>query len=435
MDGHLRHDAPVRANSRCIPAENGARMAISAPTLTPVRPPRASTLRDVIEHGLAAHPLGAHTSVSVMDAATGADLVSIRADRLIPPASNEKLRTAIGVLDVFGPEHRFATSVAARGTVDDAGTLDGDLVLVGGGDPSLNSADLRSLARRVADFGVTRVAGNMVVDATAFDDQRWVDSWPTRYRLRDVRALGALAVSQDIDGDRVPSKQIPNPEIHAGQVFREALDEVGVVVDGELITARQPTSGTTIAAHRSAPLSDIVSYMLHRSSSYVAETLTKDLGLAAAGLGTTAAGVAALRDHLQQRGVPIDGSVMLDGSGLAPATRATTRQLAGTLVAGARDARFGAQFVQALATPGTPGTLRNRLLDPDVAPRIHAKTGTMPDAIVLSALLAPPDAPSTPALAVSIVVHDPAGVSRSAARPFVDQLLADITRWEPAPQS
>jgi D-alanyl-D-alanine carboxypeptidase/D-alanyl-D-alanine-endopeptidase (penicillin-binding protein 4) len=83
------------------------------------------------------------------------------------PASSLKTLTTATALEVFGPAHRIETKVcAATAPVD--GVLEGDIILLGGGDPMLSSGDLRELARSVRIQGVERVTGRVIGDGRLF---------------------------------------------------------------------------------------------------------------------------------------------------------------------------------------------------------------------------------------------------------------------------
>lgn len=123
------------------------------------------------------------------------------ADALFTPASTTKLLTEGALLGVLGADHRFRTRVYRTGPVDPDGTLDGDLVLVASGDPNLSNRVrpdgtlafedhdhayggspetravpgdplrvIQKLAEQVADRGIERVAGHVLVDATLFPE-------------------------------------------------------------------------------------------------------------------------------------------------------------------------------------------------------------------------------------------------------------------------
>jgi serine-type D-Ala-D-Ala carboxypeptidase/endopeptidase (penicillin-binding protein 4) len=110
--------------------------------------------------------LGGDISFAVADATTGAVLESRAAQKTMPPASVAKALTALYALDTLGAQYRFTTRLLATGPVKD-GVLQGDLVLVGGGDPTLDTDALGDMAVALKRLGVTRVAGRFLVDARA----------------------------------------------------------------------------------------------------------------------------------------------------------------------------------------------------------------------------------------------------------------------------
>lgn len=126
--------------------------------------------------------------VLVVDAATGQTLYSRNANRRFVPASNTKLYSGAAVLDALGPDARFTTRLYATAPIGPGGTLIGDVILRGGGDPSLGSqpdedievdkfAVLRDWAERLRAQGLTRITGNIVGDDDVFDDQALGAGW------------------------------------------------------------------------------------------------------------------------------------------------------------------------------------------------------------------------------------------------------------------
>ncbi|HYE57293.1 MAG TPA: D-alanyl-D-alanine carboxypeptidase/D-alanyl-D-alanine-endopeptidase, partial [Rhodothermales bacterium] len=108
-------------------------------------------------------------------------LYARNAQRSFMPASNAKLYTTAAALDLYGTEFRFTTTLYAAGPVE-GGTLRGDLVLRGGGDPTLggayfseqDSSDRLAAFRAFADSlrarGITRIEGAIVGDDDVYDD-------------------------------------------------------------------------------------------------------------------------------------------------------------------------------------------------------------------------------------------------------------------------
>ena len=76
------------------------------------------------------------------DKTTGKLLYSLNADKLFTPASNTKLFTTAAALALIGPDYKFRTTVETTATLDRYGRLNGDLVLVGHGDPNLSGREL-----------------------------------------------------------------------------------------------------------------------------------------------------------------------------------------------------------------------------------------------------------------------------------------------------
>src|SRR6478609_6460236 len=91
-----------------------------------------------------------------------------RADAAVNPASIAKLATTLAALDLLGPASTWTTPVLADGPVV-GGTLKGNLYIKGQGDPKLVLERLWLLLRRVRAQGIERVAGDIVLDHSAFD--------------------------------------------------------------------------------------------------------------------------------------------------------------------------------------------------------------------------------------------------------------------------
>lgn len=119
---------------------------------------------------------GAARAALVVHRASGEVLYARDADRALVPASNLKLLTAVAALAYFGPAHRFTTRVLAPAAPDEEGAVDW-LAVQGGGDPALTSEQWWRLAADLRAQGVRRVRGELRVDGSVFDDERWHPTW------------------------------------------------------------------------------------------------------------------------------------------------------------------------------------------------------------------------------------------------------------------
>ena len=120
-------------------------------------------------------------SVRLERADTRAVLVSRNAERLVLPASNMKIVTLAAAATRLGWEYRFRTALYSTGTRDQH-VLRGDLVVVGGADPTIGRtpdplSTFRDWARQLRAHGIQRVEGDLVGDPSRFGDEWLGDSW------------------------------------------------------------------------------------------------------------------------------------------------------------------------------------------------------------------------------------------------------------------
>jgi D-alanyl-D-alanine carboxypeptidase/D-alanyl-D-alanine-endopeptidase (penicillin-binding protein 4) len=123
--------------------------------------------------------------IKVVSLDSGKVIFEHHADRLMSPASNSKLYTGAVGLDQFGGDYRFGTPVYAAGQISGSGTLRGDLVVVGHGDPSWNARRLGTnfwtlfepFVAILTHAGVRRVSGDLIADATYFHGQPTGSGW------------------------------------------------------------------------------------------------------------------------------------------------------------------------------------------------------------------------------------------------------------------
>ena len=283
-------------------------------------------------------------SVSVIARELGGDgagevLTSRDPDRALAPASNTKLITSVLALDVLGPGYRYDTRVEGYGAVTD-GRLDGDLALVGTGQPDLSRTDLDELAGGVADR-IDDVGGDLLLDGSRFGDDQLGPGWTwgdERYyygarssalalakNLVTVEIAGdesgdfavgvapetdVVAVETDLEvgdddlrvfadhetgvvrvegtlpagTDRTERVPVADPERHCGAAFRDALADAGVAVEGEIRHAEAPDAAPEFSTRvRSAPVSELVREMNVPSDNFIAEQLARAVASARAG--------------------------------------------------------------------------------------------------------------------------------------------------------
>jgi serine-type D-Ala-D-Ala carboxypeptidase/endopeptidase (penicillin-binding protein 4) len=311
-------------------------------------------------------------------------------DLPVIPASNQKLLVGAAALRALGPDFTFTTDVRASSVVD--GVVDGDLYLVGGGDPLLTTDDfigshtfthevtnptsLDALADAVVAAGVTQVTGGIVADGSHFDDEYYRPSWADGIRAIEGGPIDALLVNDARFRDDGEWTVANDPNAGAGEELTRLLGERGVTIAGDVSVGVAPTDAPSVASVRSVPLPGVIAEMMTTSDNNTAEMLLKEMGVQASGQGTTEAGAAAMTTALQQLGVDTTGMVVDDGSGLSTEDRLTCRQLATVLALHTPSDAFAAGLPVAART----GTLADVFTESPVAGRLMGKTGTLANA-------------------------------------------------------
>jgi D-alanyl-D-alanine carboxypeptidase/D-alanyl-D-alanine-endopeptidase (penicillin-binding protein 4) len=388
--------------------------------------------------------IGPRSGVSVVDARSGDVLLGRDASHPRILASVTKLFTVAAALDRFGPDWAPQTRVLATGQASGR-TWNGNLYLVGGGDPTLTRSGLATLAQRAASrLGVTRIAGRLLVDAGAFDAWRGADR---THRAADPDMGGVLGALTLDRGSRTA-----HPGLTAAVAFRSALRSAGVVVAPSPTLGRSPVTAVPIASYVGPDVRLLAARVLLPSDNFVAETLLKNLVSADGSEGSCRlrAGLDSLRDPLLP--VSPDDQSCVDGRATGPATTASaTRVLRTTLrtALGATpqihdgsglsrrnrvspalvtkllvhlrgDEALAPVIKAALPQAGRSGTLARRMRGTAAQDRCRAKTGTINGVSTLAGYCT---AASGRELAFAILQN---GSSPWSARAFQDRFVAQL---------
>ena len=324
---------------------------------------------------------GADFSISVWVDGFG-EIVTRSPDRLLMPASNQKLWTAAGVHLLLPPEFTFRTSLLTTGTLRN-GVLSGDLHVVGGGDPTLTTTgphSLDSLAAEIKRRGIDRVAGRIVIDESRYDTVRTPRGWEP-WQLEFVGPISAFMV--DWNNIRKEPEFMNDPTHQNARRFVERLAKANVEVSGGVAVAPVAADATPLFAVDSWALPRLLNHMLSESDNMMAESFVREIGRRRKGVGSTPAGLVAIDEAITTALCLSAEGVNDDGSGVSHHSTHSARYWRHLLEL-ARAQPWGAQFESELAVSGKTGTMSSRLNTPALAGRVHAKTGTVRGARALS---------------------------------------------------
>lgn len=369
--------------------------------------------------------LNGTVGVVVADAETGQILEQHEPEIAVPPASVTKSVTALYALDTLGGAFRFVTRVFAVGPIE-GGILKGDLILAGGGDPTLSADDLADLAEKLNAAGIVEVQGkflcwrgalpyaeeiepsqldhlgynpavsglNLNYNRVHFEWKRVSGTWQTTMDARTEDRVPSVSMARVRIVDRASpvfraeapdqwtvarsalgdggSRWMPvrQPALYAGDVFRTLARGVGVSLPAPEVIDDLPEPRTELVTHSSDTLRTILQEMMLYSTNLTAEIC----GLAATqakyrtSLGIEASAAQMTRWIGETYGVECD---FKDHSGLSDANRIGAGAMSKLLLAVAPDNELR-PIMRRIAMRDAEN---NRLEDYPI--EVRAKTGTL----------------------------------------------------------
>lgn len=286
--------------------------------LAPAADAQSTPLKGAVNAQVAAAKrIAPETGVVIVELASGEAVYSYNPDTARIPASNTKLFTTAAALDLLGPGAFFETEVLARGAVAADGTLEGDLAVVGGGDPNISGrpyygdsyAVFREWAAALRARGVARIGGDLLLVDGYFDREHVHPDWPADQLDHWYEApVGALSFNDncvlvkvspgDADGD--PARVETVPPLGIFSVASTALT---------ISSGRGSSSGTwTRIGRRFGDQANVLTVdgRLRRHTESVDKWVTVDDPASYFG--------AALVDALAEEGIPVAGRVRIEPS-------------------------------------------------------------------------------------------------------------------------
>ncbi|SFR38056.1 D-alanyl-D-alanine carboxypeptidase/D-alanyl-D-alanine endopeptidase [Litoreibacter janthinus] len=380
--------------------------------------------------------LGGKVSFVVADARTGQVLEAHNPLVAQPPASVAKAITTLFALDRLGAGKRFKTQLLATGPVQN-GALAGDLVLKGGGDPTLSTDDLFEMAGRLKTAGVRSVQGKLrvyggmtVIDEIDADQPEHVGYNPAiaglnlnfnRVYLEWKRTGGGYAVSMDARSNKirpgvgfakttVASRALPifkysgqggrdnwsvaskalgkgggrwlpvrRPEIYAGDVLQTVARSHGIKLPFPVKASTAPR-GQVLVEHISPELRLIARDMLRFSTNLTAEVL----GLQASRASSLRASARTMSDWLRSE-YGVKKAKFVDHSGLGDASKISAREMVTALVGAGANGPLRAILKSIPIRGGDNKVIENSPI------KVVAKTGTLNFVSALAGYIRTPD--------------------------------------------
>ncbi|WP_170386028.1 D-alanyl-D-alanine carboxypeptidase/D-alanyl-D-alanine endopeptidase [Ruegeria atlantica] len=419
-----------------------SRAALADAPLQSLRPQLRGDIPSGAERLIQAAGLRGEVAFAVADVKSGAQLEAFGGDQGLPPASVAKALTALYALDVLGADYRFETALMADGPIVN-GILDGDLILVGGGDPLLDTDDLATMAANLREAGITEVRGSFKVydgalpyvfsidpgqpdhlgyspalSGIALNFNRVHFEWKragTDYNVTMDARTARYTPSVDMASMRVEKRSLPiytyqrsarqdrwtvargalgkggarwlpvrKPALYAGDVFRTLARSNGIVL-GRVQITREAPQGTVLVVHQSDPLESILRGMLKYSTNVTAEMVGMMASKVRAADIQNLSESAAEMNRWTTEIYGVTGIAMVDHSGLGDASRVAPEGFVTVLVAARKDGALRPLLKKFTLVDSQGRPVKDHPI------KVDAKTGTLNFVSGLGGFLTAPD--------------------------------------------
>lgn len=366
----------------------------------------------------------AASAVLIQDLNTGEVLASHNTGHPLLPASIMKTVTIAGLLSEKGPDERFHTMVYADGPVE-GNTIEGDLLIVGGGDPTLGadcdpeSADIaEEIIATLRHKGIEIINGDIRIDTSLYEGPACPPSWAAA-DLHEAYGTGSHALNfrRNASGSRA----VRNPESVFLSYLASRLRGAGISVKGGVRTGTENLTdkeATLLLDHVSDTYAEVMRSCMMRSDNLFAENLLRAFGLARGREGSTSASADEMLSYWKNEGIPTKGVTLIDGSGLSRANRVTADFINGIL----RRMGDNEEYASFMPLAGQEGTLSKFLKDTPLDAYVAMKTGSMNGIQCYAGYKL--DEEFAPTHSIVIIMNEIG--PRAAARKAAENLLLDI---------
>ncbi|MBD5203931.1 MAG: hypothetical protein HDS82_03530 [Bacteroidales bacterium] len=310
----------------------------------------------------------------VIDLSDGKTLCSHNEKKPLVPASIMKAVTIATLLEKCGPDWRYRTRICTTGSLRD-GVLEGNIVVEGCGDPSVNSTSgpdspdiVQSIVDALQEKDVRKIKGKIIVDCSYFPAPAVPPSW-AKGDLAHYYGTGCHGFN--FENNAVGKSAVSDPSAKFRTRLSSALAAAGIELCGQEISDGKRREQLTL--HLSAPIDEIMRSCMMRSDNLFAEAFLRTYAALNDCPATPSEGARLELAYWKKRGLPTEGVNIVDGSGLSRSDRMTALFMGKMLTDMSDDEVYASFFPLA----GQEGTLKKFLAGTPLDSYIAMKTGSM----------------------------------------------------------
>src|ERR1035437_160381 len=312
------------------------------------------------------------------------------------PASNTKLFTTATALSLLGGDFPLFTKIMTNDLNIKNGVINGDIFIKGYGNSTFTVLDLEVMVNTSKSKGIRKITGCIIGDDTYFDDVYFRGDWITdevaNVSLPPISAI-VIDRNREVTYKKIRRRMksyttnVSDPPLHAAKLLREKLAAEGIEVGGICMKGETPGNAVTLAESKII-LRNLISLINKHSDNFLAECLFKTIGAESSKQqGNSFYSTQAITNFLEENGVYLRGSSILDGSGISRFDQVTPISIAGILEKMYFDIANFEDYYKSLSIAGVDGTLRTRFTGTSAENNLHGKTGTLDGISSLSGYL------------------------------------------------
>lgn len=328
-----------------------------------------------------------NTGICVWDLTADSLLFGYNNNKVMRPASTQKMLTAVSALSMLGAKHEFRTKAYYTGTITADSILTGDIYVVGDYDPMYSYEDLKELAKNIKDLGIKKISGNLYGDASMKNKDLYGNGWcwddvPSSgqpYHCPLMLERGKIAPKFNSY-----SKDLYfNPAVYFVNLLSQELPKIDVMPSDTLRTMigfdeKEMTGNTKHFYTKARTIEQVLKRMMKNSDNYHAEAVFYQLAHLNTGKHCSwKDGSRQVNNVMRKAGINTAYVEVADGSGVSLYNYVSPNAEVEMLRYAYKNSNIFDYLYPALPIAGVDGTISSRMTKGNAKSNVHAKTGTV----------------------------------------------------------
>ncbi len=323
-----------------------------------------------------------NTGFCIYDLTSDSLLFEYNQQKVMRPASTQKVVTAVSALSLLGADYEYHTRAYYTGNITSDSILKGDIYIVGDFDPEYSFSDLQELAQSIRSLSIKGIEGNLYADISMKDSLLYGNGWCwDDVPCTNMPYLCPLMLER---GQIAPfdGKYSTSPTFHPAVYFLETLGKELADINCDTIACSLKTLGSTQSAHhfytKTRTIAQLLPHMMKTSDNLYAESMFFHLARISKDYWATWKDGAREANYIiNKAGANTSYVDVSDGSGVSLYNYISPSAEVALLRYAYKDASIYEPLFNSLPIAGVDGTLRNRMKDGLAYRNIYAKTGTV----------------------------------------------------------